>query len=84
MIVAKIKFTLVSSSISLAFVKASVVLGFTNFVVIHLSITYVMINIRTRKKIAVAIPAFFSPRIAVKKKIEMYIIPNTERFRRYL
>ena len=43
-----------------------------------------MINIRTKKPTADAIPASFKPKIAAKKQMDRYTIPNMERFKRYL
>ena len=41
-------------------------------------------SINTKNPVADAMPAFFNPRIAAKKQMEMYTIPKTERFKRYL
>ncbi len=68
----------------LELVKANVILGLTKVVVIQVSTTYVMIIMITKKLTADTIPAFFKPRMAAKKKIDMYTMPNTERFKRYL
>mmetsp|Transcript_19993 Transcript_19993/g.25234 ORF Transcript_19993/g.25234 Transcript_19993/m.25234 type:complete len:81 (+) Transcript_19993:522-764(+) len=68
----------------LELVKASVILGLTKVVVIHVSTTYVIIIMITKKLTADTIPAFFKPRMAEKKKMDMYTIPNTERFKRYI